>query len=89
MRYLDGCTSPHLSFYRTPTNTHRMPGGMLLEHECDDTKAVGGLVWIEGAKPGAFLSVLCLGTVHRDFFRALCIWDHRMHDDWSADTGHH
>lgn len=32
-------------------------GGMLLEHECEDTKPLGhsgGLFWVEGAKPEAF-----------------------------------
>lgn len=85
-------SSPKWCFYRMPTNIYHTPGNTLLEHECEDTKAVGsggGLLWVEGAKPGAFLSILHLGGVHRIFFRAICIWDRRVHNPGSADTGHH
>lgn len=69
-----------------PTNTHCMPGNLLLEHQCEDTKAVGsggGLFWVEGTKPGAF------GRGPQGFFSATCICDHHVHDRGSADTGHH
>lgn len=59
------------------TNMHRMAGGKMLEHGCEDTKPIGSggeLPWVEGDKHGVFLFILCLGEVHRFFFRAICIW---------------
>lgn len=44
-------------FFQNAHKDTSQPGDMLLEHECEDTKTLGhggGLLWTEGAKPGAF-----------------------------------